>query len=74
MRRLAARPADAPETVRGAMEKALAGHEPQIELLTQSKADAPSGEFVFPLAGLSAYSENRCYLERICALRRNPPL
>jgi flagella basal body P-ring formation protein FlgA len=46
------------ETVRSAMEKALAGHTPQIEVVTQSKADAPVGELVFPLSGLSAYSEN----------------
>jgi flagella basal body P-ring formation protein FlgA len=48
----------APETLRRAMEKTLAGHAPQIELLTQDKAEAPAGEVVFPLSGLSAYSEN----------------
>jgi flagella basal body P-ring formation protein FlgA len=47
----------APETLRHAMEKALAGRAPQIELLTQDKADAPAGEVVFPLSGLSAYSD-----------------
>jgi len=48
----------APEKLRAAMERALAGHAPQLELLGQSKADAPQGEIVFPLAGLSAYSES----------------
>jgi len=48
----------APEALRSAMEKALAGHMPQIEMITQSKADAPAGELVFPLSGLSGYSEN----------------
>lgn len=46
------------ETLRAAMEKTLAGKSPQIELLDQDKAPAPAGEVVFPLAGLSAYSEN----------------
>jgi flagella basal body P-ring formation protein FlgA len=48
----------AAETLRSAMEKALAGHSPQIELVAQSKAEAPAGEVVFPLSGLSGYSEN----------------
>jgi flagella basal body P-ring formation protein FlgA len=48
----------APATLRSAMEKALAGHSPQIELLSQSNAAAPIGEVVFPLSGLSGYSEN----------------
>jgi flagella basal body P-ring formation protein FlgA len=47
----------APERLRHAMEEALAGRAPQIELLTQDKADAPAGEVVFPVAGLSAYSD-----------------
>jgi flagella basal body P-ring formation protein FlgA len=41
-----------------AMQQALTGHSPQIEVVNQSKADAPAGEVVFPLAGLSGYSEN----------------
>lgn len=41
-----------------AMEKTLAGRRPQIEMLTQSKADAPIGQIVFPLSALSAYSDN----------------
>ena len=48
----------APDQIRSAMEKALAGHAPQLELVMQSKAEAPAGEVVFPLAGLSGYSEN----------------
>lgn len=48
----------APDTLKGAMEKSLAGREPQIELLAQDKAEAPPGEVIFPLSGLSAYSEN----------------
>ena len=48
----------APETLRQAMEKALAGRGPQIELLGQDKAEAPGGEVVFPLSGLTAYSDN----------------
>jgi flagella basal body P-ring formation protein FlgA len=47
-----------PEKVRSAMEKALAGHSPQIEIVSQSKAEAPVGEVIFPLSGLSGYSEN----------------
>jgi flagella basal body P-ring formation protein FlgA len=46
------------EKLVGAMEKALAGREPQIELLARNLAPAPPGEVVFPLAGLSGYSEN----------------
>ncbi len=46
------------DAVRQAMEKSLTGHAPRIELLIQDKADAPAGEVVFPLSGLSAYSEN----------------
>jgi flagella basal body P-ring formation protein FlgA len=48
----------APETLRQAMEKTLAGRGPQIEFLGQDKAEAPRGEVVFPLSGLTAYSEN----------------
>ncbi len=48
----------APEALRHAMESSLAGHAPQIELLAQDRAEAPAGEVVFPLSGLSAYSEN----------------
>ena len=47
-----------PDVVRQAMEKTLAGRGPQIELLGQDKAEAPRGEVVFPLSGLTAYSEN----------------
>jgi flagella basal body P-ring formation protein FlgA len=47
-----------PEKLVAAMEKALAGRSPQIELLGRNLAPAPAGEVVFPLAGLSAYSEN----------------
>ncbi len=47
-----------PERLIGAMEKGLVGRAPQIELLARSLAAAPAGEVVFPLAGLSAYSEN----------------
>jgi flagella basal body P-ring formation protein FlgA len=47
-----------PEQLIGAMEKALAGRAPQIELVTRNLAAAPEGEVVFPVAGLSAYSEN----------------
>lgn len=47
-----------PEKIVGAMEKALAGRSPQIELLARNLAPAPAGEIFFPLAGLSAYSEN----------------
>jgi len=47
-----------PERLLAAMEKALAGRSPQIELLARNLAAAPAGEVVFPLAGLSAYSEN----------------
>jgi flagella basal body P-ring formation protein FlgA len=46
------------ERLRGAMEKELAGRSPEIELLSASLAAAPLGVVVFPLAGLSAYSEN----------------
>ncbi len=48
----------APDALRRAMEKSLAGRAPQIELLAQDKAEAPSGEVIFPLSGLTAYSEN----------------
>jgi len=47
-----------PEQIRSAMEKTLAGHAPKIELVARSLAPAPPGEVVFPLTGLSAYSEN----------------
>jgi len=47
-----------PEVVQRAMAKTLNGHAPQIELLAQDRAEAPPGEVVFPLSGLSAYSEN----------------
>jgi flagella basal body P-ring formation protein FlgA len=47
-----------PERLVAAMEKALAGRAPQIELLSRNLAAAPVGEVVFPLAGLSGYSEN----------------
>ena len=47
-----------PEKIREAMEKSLAGHSPEIELVTQSKAEVPAGEVVFPLFGLTGYSEN----------------
>jgi flagella basal body P-ring formation protein FlgA len=47
-----------PERLHSAMEKALAGHSPTIELVSQSQAAVPLGEVVFPLAGLSGYSEN----------------
>jgi flagella basal body P-ring formation protein FlgA len=46
------------EKIVGAMERALAGRSPQIELLGRNLSSAPAGEVVFPLAGLSAYSEN----------------
>jgi flagella basal body P-ring formation protein FlgA len=46
------------EKLVAAMQKALAGREPQIELLARNLAPAPAGEVVFPLAGLSGYSEN----------------
>jgi flagella basal body P-ring formation protein FlgA len=46
------------EKLRSAMKNALTGHSPQIEILAQSKADVPSGDIVFPLSGLSGYSEN----------------
>jgi flagella basal body P-ring formation protein FlgA len=48
----------APERLVAAMLKGLAGHAPQIELLGRNLAAAPAGEVVFPLAGLSADSEN----------------
>jgi flagella basal body P-ring formation protein FlgA len=48
----------APDQLRNAMERALAGRAPQIEVLARSLAAAPLGEVVFPLCGLSAYSEN----------------
>jgi flagella basal body P-ring formation protein FlgA len=44
--------------LRSAMEKALAGRAPQLEMVAQSLALAPLGEVIFPLAGLSGYSEN----------------
>jgi flagella basal body P-ring formation protein FlgA len=47
-----------PERLVSAMENALAGRTPQIELVGRSLAPAPPGEIVFPLAGLTAYSEN----------------
>jgi flagella basal body P-ring formation protein FlgA len=47
-----------PEKLVGAMEKALAGRSPQIELVGRNLAAAPAGEIVFPLGGLSGYSEN----------------
>jgi flagella basal body P-ring formation protein FlgA len=47
-----------PERLLDAMRKALAGHAPRIELLARSLAAAPVGEVVFPLSGLSGYSEN----------------
>jgi flagella basal body P-ring formation protein FlgA len=46
------------ETMRGAMEKSLAGRSPQIEILTRSALAAPAGEVVFPVSGLTAYSAN----------------
>jgi flagella basal body P-ring formation protein FlgA len=48
----------APQTLLQAMEKSLAGRMPHIELLAQDRAEAPPGEVVFPLSGLTAYSEN----------------
>jgi flagella basal body P-ring formation protein FlgA len=48
----------APDILRGAMQKALAGRAPQIEILTRSAFTAPAGEVVFPVSGLSAYSAN----------------
>ena len=47
-----------PQGLKRAMEKALAGHSPMIELVARSQAAVPEGEIVFPLAGLSGYSEN----------------
>lgn len=47
-----------PAALRSAMEKTLAGRAPQVEVIEQSLAAAPPGEIVFPLEGLSAYSEN----------------
>lgn len=47
-----------PEKLLQAMEKTLAGRGPQIELLGQDKAEAPRGEVIFPLSGLTGYSDN----------------
>ena len=47
-----------PDVLQHAMEKTLTGRAPQIELLAQDRAEVPPGEVVFPLSGLSAYSEN----------------
>jgi len=47
-----------PAVLRAAMAKELTGRSPQIELIAQSLAPAPEGEVIFPLAGLSAFSEN----------------
>ncbi len=46
------------DSLRSAMEKVFEGRSPQIEILARSNADAPAGEVVFPLDGLTAYSEN----------------
>ncbi|HEY3938960.1 MAG TPA: flagellar basal body P-ring formation chaperone FlgA [Bryobacteraceae bacterium] len=43
--------------IRAAIEKTLAGRNPQIEIVEQSLAPAPAGELVFPLEGLSAVSD-----------------
>jgi flagella basal body P-ring formation protein FlgA len=45
------------EAIRAAVEKTLAAQNPQIEIVEQSRAAAPAGELVFPLAGLSAVSD-----------------
>lgn len=47
-----------PQAVLSAMKKSLAGRDPEIEIVGQSKAAAPAGEIVFPLSGLCGYSEN----------------
>ncbi len=64
----------APETLRQAMEKTLAGHGPQIELLGQDKAEAPRGEVIFPLSGSYRILRQRGDLERLCSLFGDPPL
>jgi flagella basal body P-ring formation protein FlgA len=40
-----------------AMQKALAARHPKIEILEQTQALAPPGKIVFPLSGLSAFSD-----------------
>jgi flagella basal body P-ring formation protein FlgA len=45
------------ESMLAAMKKALGNRNPQIEVIGQSLAPAPAGELVFPLSGLSAFSD-----------------
>jgi flagella basal body P-ring formation protein FlgA len=47
----------APESMLAAMKKALGNRNPEIEFIDQSSAPAPAGELVFPLSGLSAFSD-----------------
>jgi flagella basal body P-ring formation protein FlgA len=45
------------DNIRAAIEKTLGRRNPQVEIVEQSRAPAPAGELVFPLAGLSAVSD-----------------
>lgn len=45
------------EAIRAAMEKTLAGRNPDLEIIEASHAEVPGGALVFPLSGLSAVSD-----------------
>jgi len=45
------------ERILAAMRASLGGRQIQIEILDQSRASAPAGDLIFPLQGLSAFSD-----------------